>query len=161
MVTSRAPDLVLGEIFVVLGKSGEVEMASDEGLRWLEEEGVRPSLRAAALRARTEGSPRTSARARTARGALLPVELVRLVGRVGESFLVVPLAASANGERGAKHLLTPMQQQVSELLLTGATLSEIGELLGVSAETVKSHTKGIYLRLGVSTRVELARVLKP
>jgi DNA-binding NarL/FixJ family response regulator len=29
----------------------------------------------------------------------------------------------------------------------------------VSAETIKSHTRAIYTRLGVSTRVELAAVL--
>jgi DNA-binding CsgD family transcriptional regulator len=64
---------------------------------------------------------------------------------------------SAHTEAWAR--LTEAQARVAQLLLTGATLTEIASALNVSAETIKSHTRAIYTRLGVSTRVELAAVL--
>ncbi len=206
-------------------------MTTDAGQRWLDQHGIRNGLHAAALRVREEPADRASARVRAAGGDLIAVELVRLKGRAGERFLVVPAdeasapsvephaasgirrpiigpraassslsfpprkrgdgfsPCSASGLRAMsdhraalppnpvqpfvrvkdsrslsasdkRQLLSPTQQRVSELLLAGNSLAEIGESLGVDPETVKLHTKHIYSRLGVGSRLELARALE-
>jgi len=43
-------------------------------------------------------------------------------------------------------------------LQTAKTLTEIGDDLGVSVNTVKSHQRSIYRKLGVSSRREVRRV---
>jgi DNA-binding CsgD family transcriptional regulator len=93
-------------------------------------------------------------------GSAHAVTIVRLLG-VDERFLA-SRGAPHPGHEGveARRRLTPAQRRVCELLVTGATLAEIASALDVSAETVKSHTKAIYARLDVSTRVELVRVLR-
>jgi LuxR family maltose regulon positive regulatory protein len=48
--------------------------------------------------------------------------------------------------------LTAREQAVLELLPTGLSSREIGGELGISRDTVKTHTKRIYQKLGVSTR---------
>jgi LuxR family maltose regulon positive regulatory protein len=48
--------------------------------------------------------------------------------------------------------LTAREQAVLELLPTGLSTREIGDELGISRDTVKTHTKRIYQKLGVSTR---------
>jgi ATP/maltotriose-dependent transcriptional regulator MalT len=44
---------------------------------------------------------------------------------------------------------------VLELLQTGRSNAEIAQALHVSIETVRSHARRIYRKLGVSTRREL------
>jgi DNA-binding NarL/FixJ family response regulator len=51
--------------------------------------------------------------------------------------------------------LTPREAEVMELLQTGETNAEIAKELHVSVETVRSHTRRIYRKLGVKTRREL------
>jgi DNA-binding CsgD family transcriptional regulator len=85
------------------------------------------------------------------------VSAVPLHGGKSPRYLVVIDPLSAHTEAWAR--LTEAQARVAQLLLTGATLTEIASALNVSAETIKSHTRAIYTRLGVSTRVELAAVL--
>ncbi len=48
--------------------------------------------------------------------------------------------------------LTAREQAVLELLPTGLSSREIGDELGISRDTVKTHTKRIYQKLGVSSR---------
>lgn len=55
--------------------------------------------------------------------------------------------------------LTAREAQVAEYLIAGATLSEAANALEISPETAKTHAKKIYEKLGVSSRVELARVV--
>lgn len=85
------------------------------------------------------------------------VSAVPLHGGDRPRYLVVIDPLTAHTEAWAR--LTEAQTRVAQLLLTGATLVEIASALNVSAETIKSHTRAIYTRLGVSTRVELAAVL--
>ncbi len=57
--------------------------------------------------------------------------------------------------RGAEALgrLSPREQQVFALLLTGRSNREIGLALGVSYLTVKVHVKHLYAKIGVTHRV--------
>jgi LuxR family maltose regulon positive regulatory protein len=75
---------------------------------------------------------------------------LRLVERLETSLrLVVDLS-------GARPVvtdeLTVREQSVLGLLPTGLSTREIGEELGISRDTVKTHTKRIYQKLGVSSR---------
>jgi LuxR family maltose regulon positive regulatory protein len=49
--------------------------------------------------------------------------------------------------------LTAREQTVLALLPTGMSAREIGDELGISRDTVKTHTKRIYQKLGVSSRL--------
>lgn len=52
--------------------------------------------------------------------------------------------------------VTPREQEIIRVILTGLSNQEIGKQLGISRETVKRHVRNIYDKLGVSTRMELA-----
>ena len=52
-------------------------------------------------------------------------------------------------------LLTPREADVLELLQGGRSNAEIAQALHVSIETVRTHVRRIYRKLGVSTRREL------
>jgi DNA-binding NarL/FixJ family response regulator len=53
-------------------------------------------------------------------------------------------------------LLTPREADVLELLQLGRSNAEIAIALGVGIETVRTHARNIYRKLGVKTRRELA-----
>jgi len=53
------------------------------------------------------------------------------------------------------HVLTRREQETFELLLAGETSKTIGRALGISPETVRCHIKRIYLKLDISSRLEL------
>jgi DNA-binding CsgD family transcriptional regulator len=48
--------------------------------------------------------------------------------------------------------LTPAEARVLSLLATYRTLAAIGDELGISRPTVKTHVRHIYKKLGVNTR---------
>jgi len=50
--------------------------------------------------------------------------------------------------------LTPAEARVLALLATYRTLAAIGDELGVSRATVKTHVQNIYKKLGATTRAE-------
>ena len=54
-------------------------------------------------------------------------------------------------------LLTPREADVLELLQQGASNAEIAVRLHVGVETVRTHARNIYRKLGVGTRRDLAR----
>ena len=56
----------------------------------------------------------------------------------------------------APELLTPREADVLELLQGGRTNAEIAHQLHVGVETVRTHARNIYRKLGVRTRRELA-----
>jgi DNA-binding CsgD family transcriptional regulator len=55
-----------------------------------------------------------------------------------------------------KHLLTSREKEVLDLLLSNYSNREIAEKLFIDYETIRSHRKNIYKKLGVSTIMELA-----
>lgn len=59
---------------------------------------------------------------------------------------------------GRPDLLTAREAEVLELLQRGLTNAQIGHALSVGVETVRTHARAIYRKLGVGSRRELARL---
>ena len=59
-------------------------------------------------------------------------------------------------DRAAVRRLTPRETDVLQALVAGADNSRIGESLGISLNTVRTHVAGILKKLKVSTRLEAA-----
>jgi DNA-binding NarL/FixJ family response regulator len=74
---------------------------------------------------------------------------------------VLPRSAAAGGGVGRLGLegaeLTARESEVSELLQDGRTNAEIAEELSIGIETVRTHARSVYRKLGVPSRRELAR----
>ena len=56
-------------------------------------------------------------------------------------------------------VLTNREREVAELICLGYTNSDIAKVLFISEYTVKDHTKNIYPKLGVHSRLELATLV--
>lgn len=74
-----------------------------------------------------------------------PVELERLLGS--------PHVFALPVQEGVR--LTAAERKVLTEAAHGGTIAEIAERLGLSTNTVKAHTRGIYRKLGVTTRSEM------
>jgi DNA-binding NarL/FixJ family response regulator len=68
---------------------------------------------------------------------------------------VLPSAPDAAAPAPGPDVLTPREGEVMELLQNGKSNAEIAQELNVSIETVRSHARRIYRKLGVKTRREL------
>ncbi|MGZ4169900.1 MAG: response regulator transcription factor [Solirubrobacteraceae bacterium] len=68
---------------------------------------------------------------------------------------VLPSGADAGHEPAGPTPLTPREADVLELLQSGSSNAEIAATLHVGVETVRTHVRHIYRKLGVSTRREL------
>ena len=79
---------------------------------------------------------------------------------------VLPRSAAAAGGADSlglqgSDLLTPREADVLELLQDGATNGQIAHALSIGIETVRTHARNIYRKLGISSRRELARLSRP
>jgi DNA-binding NarL/FixJ family response regulator len=68
--------------------------------------------------------------------------------------------AASLGIEGAE-LLTPREAEVLELLQDGATNGQIAQRLSIGVETVRTHARNIYRKLGIASRRELSRLPRP
>jgi NarL family two-component system response regulator LiaR len=68
---------------------------------------------------------------------------------------VLPPAGMEPADLSGPDLLTPREAEVMELLQNGRSNAEIAQALHVSIETVRTHARRIYRKLGVKTRREL------
>ena len=68
---------------------------------------------------------------------------------------VLPPTRAELAQGSGPDLLTPREAQVLELLQSGRSNAEIAEVLHVSIETVRTHARRVYRKLGVRTRREL------
>jgi DNA-binding NarL/FixJ family response regulator len=68
---------------------------------------------------------------------------------------VLPPAGMSSYEPAGPTPLTPREADVLELLQGGHSNAEIAAALHISTETVRTHARHIYRKLGVSTRREL------
>jgi DNA-binding NarL/FixJ family response regulator len=68
---------------------------------------------------------------------------------------VLPSAQEPPAAMPGPDVLTPREAEVMELLQDGRSNAEIANELSVSVETVRSHARRVYRKLGVKTRREL------
>jgi DNA-binding NarL/FixJ family response regulator len=68
---------------------------------------------------------------------------------------VLPPAVAAGTDGPGPELLTEREAEVLELLQAGRSNAEIAHTLHVGIETVRTHARRIYRKLGVRTRREL------
>jgi DNA-binding NarL/FixJ family response regulator len=68
---------------------------------------------------------------------------------------VLPPAPTSEREGIGPEMLTPREADVLELLQAGRSNAEIANALHVSVETVRTHARRVYRKLGVRTRREL------
>ena len=68
---------------------------------------------------------------------------------------VLPASEPAEAPPPGPDVLTPREAEVMELLRSGRSNAEIAHTLHVSVETVRTHARRIYRKLGVKTRREL------
>ena len=61
---------------------------------------------------------------------------------------------------GRQYGLSPREQQVLAQLMMGRSAESIGKVLGISANTVRSHVGNIHSKLGISSRDELADLVE-
>lgn len=61
---------------------------------------------------------------------------------------------------GNQYILTEREKQIIRRLVQGMKAKEIADDLSLKYETVKSHRKNIYLKLGISSLLELADLAK-
>jgi DNA-binding NarL/FixJ family response regulator len=89
-------------------------------------------------------------------------DIVSAIHLASRGMHVLPRAAAAGGGvdrlgmQGAE--LTAREAEVLELLQDGRTNSEIAEQLSIGIETVRTHARSVYRKLGVPSRRELARM---
>jgi DNA-binding NarL/FixJ family response regulator len=73
-------------------------------------------------------------------------------------------AAAASGFESlaveGSDLLTAREAEVLELLQDGATNAQIAHQLSIGIETVRTHARNIYRKLGISSRRELPRLAR-
>lgn len=74
--------------------------------------------------------------------------------RILDQFRVHATFMSAGVDEGA--VLTPREAEVLRLIGRGLTLAEAGRVLDLSSQTVATHVKKIYRKLGIATRAEAA-----
>ena len=62
--------------------------------------------------------------------------------------------------RPGPDLLTTREANVLELLQEGRTNAEIAHTLSIGIETVRTHARNIYRKLGISSRRDLASLAR-
>lgn len=97
------------------------------------------------------GASACLARATQARDVLTAVHLASRGLKVAPRSPGPDGAASAGGA-----LLTPREAEVLPLLQRRRTNAQIASALGIGVETVRTHARNIYRKLGVCSRAELA-----
>jgi LuxR family maltose regulon positive regulatory protein len=66
---------------------------------------------------------------------------------------------AVRGRRSTSPDLSDAERRILRLLATDLTLRDIGRELYLSHNTVKTHTRAIYRKLGVSSRTELRKAM--
>lgn len=92
-------------------------------------------------------------------------DVVNAIHLASRGMHVLPRSAASAGSDGlglkGSDLLTPREADVLELLQDGATNAQIAQTLSIGIETVRTHARHIYRKLGISSRRDLARLARP
>jgi DNA-binding NarL/FixJ family response regulator len=88
-------------------------------------------------------------------------DIINAIHLASRGMHVLPRSANLAGvgERldiGGPDLLTPREADVLELLQEGRTNAQIAHALSIGVETVRTHARNIYRKLGVASRRDLA-----
>jgi DNA-binding NarL/FixJ family response regulator len=91
-------------------------------------------------------------------------DIVNAIHLASRGMHLLPRSAAAgglmtSGIQGAE-LLTPREAEVLELLQDGAKNAEIAHELSIGIETVRTHARHIYRKLGIGSRRELTRLAR-
>jgi DNA-binding NarL/FixJ family response regulator len=92
-------------------------------------------------------------------------DIINAIHLASRGMHVLPRSAAAGGGvdrlgvQGAD-LLTAREAEVLALLQDGSTNAEIGHELSIGIETVRTHARNIYRKLGIASRRELARLAR-
>jgi DNA-binding NarL/FixJ family response regulator len=90
-------------------------------------------------------------------------DIINAIHLASRGMHVLPRSAAATEQDDqqfglpAPDLLTPREADVLELLQQGLSNKQIAQELSIGIETVRTHTRNIYAKLGISTRRDLAR----
>ena len=89
-------------------------------------------------------------------------DVINAVHLASRGMHVLPRSAAAEEEGAAgvagSEVLTPREADVLALLQDGATNAQIAHQLTIGVETVRTHARNIYRKLGISSRRDLARL---
>jgi DNA-binding NarL/FixJ family response regulator len=66
----------------------------------------------------------------------------------------------ATVEDSGTESLTNREREIAELITDRLTNQEIAERLFLSKKTIESHTRNLFMKLGASSRVEVARTIE-
>jgi DNA-binding NarL/FixJ family response regulator len=93
-------------------------------------------------------------------------DIVHAIHLASRGMHVLPRSAAAGGGPEGlglqgSDLLTPREADVLELLQEGSTNAQIAKALSIGLETVRTHARNIYRKLGISSRRELSRLARP
>jgi two-component system, LuxR family, secretion system response regulator SsrB len=93
-------------------------------------------------------------------------DIINAIHLASRGMHVLPRAAASQSLDGGAglhgpDLLTPREADVLELLQEGMTNAQIALALSIGVETVRTHARNIYRKLGVSSRRDLARLSRP
>jgi DNA-binding NarL/FixJ family response regulator len=88
-------------------------------------------------------------------------DIINAIHLASRGMHVLPRSAALSGfgdrlDIGGPDLLTPREADVLELLQEGRTNAQIAHTLSIGIETVRTHARNIYRKLGVASRRELA-----
>jgi two-component system, NarL family, response regulator DesR len=86
-------------------------------------------------------------------------DLLHTIYLASRGMHVLPSAGEGGHDPSGPTPLTPREADVLELLQNGSSNAEIAAALCVGVETVRTHARHIYRKLGVSTRRELRPML--
>jgi DNA-binding NarL/FixJ family response regulator len=91
-------------------------------------------------------------------------DIVNAIHLASRGMHVLPRSAAAGGasmlDIQGSDLLTRREAEVLELLQEGATNAEIAHRLSIGIETVRTHARNIFRKLGIASRRELPRLAR-
>jgi DNA-binding NarL/FixJ family response regulator len=87
-------------------------------------------------------------------------DIIAAIHHASRGMHVLPRSAAVGGSVGGRRAteLTARESEVSELLQKGRTNAEIAERRSIGVETVRTHARSVYRKLGVPSRRELAHL---
>jgi DNA-binding NarL/FixJ family response regulator len=90
-------------------------------------------------------------------------DIINAIHLASRGMHVLPRSAAAGSgtfDIQGSELLTPREAEVLEQLQDGATNAQIAHQLSIGIETVRTHARNIYRKLGIASRRELPRLAR-